>query len=437
LPLNDDVPADLASLALACLARLPEARPTSRELERALAARLARGGAEPGARSAAPVRARVDVGALPDGLGRRLARARRELMKVTREATALAEVEAVLAVAPDLDAALALHALAAVRVWNRAGVGAPGDVAAASDRALTAVSEAVARAPHVADTHLADALIADYSGDVAYAARALRRGLAHDPLHAWSHEVLGRIEEEAGLDGAPRILLAEELDAGHVVGLVTLARSHFFRGEATEAAALLARFAAVRASGLEAATLRARAALWFRDARLAESAIDLLDKHGAGAPAVVRSIADVARRRCAPDECVASLVADAARGGSPKRKAFQHQLAAEVLAAIDPQRALEHVVSAVRLPLSDLQWLDRCPALAPLRGLPAFRTARASVQQRVDLAFGAVASAPPGEVVAEDTEVMHTLPSAARRGGDHAEEEGRARDGLLRTKLDR
>jgi serine/threonine-protein kinase len=66
------------------------------------------------------------------------------------------------------------------------------------------------------------------------------------------------------------------------------------------------------------------------------------------------------------------------------------QLLTEVAAMVGEPVAERLVLSAANLPLSDLRWLDACPALEPLRGTPGFRLARSAVADRLERAFPGV-----------------------------------------------
>ena len=393
LPLDDGTPASLVGLVTACLAWAPADRPDARTVEGVLSSLRAGRSTEPGARAGAPnapTARTADVGLLPGGLARRLAGARRRLLTTLREHEALQEVEAVLAVAPDLDVALALRALALVRWWNRTGVGRLAEAAGLAERATDAVATAVARAPHLADTHLADALIADYSGDTPYAVRALHRALGCDPMHAFSHEVLGRIELEGGIaSGADRLLLAHDLDGAQVAGLAVVARDYFFTGRVDEARELLSAIDAIRPNGNEALSLRVRMCQWSHDVEAAQALRAGIAEDQVPVRILFRAVLDVVVGAVDHSELHGHLAGLIGSATSPKRCSYLHQLAAESFAAVEPERALQHVVTAAQLPLSDLRWLDACPALSMIRGESAFRAARAVVQHRLDLSFGA------------------------------------------------
>ena len=394
-PLLQGVPPTLASLVDACLAIRAADRPDMRTVERA----LARGnGAAPTTPSSSSPTSSSSV-TLPTDVGLRLARARSALTVGGNEMSVLPELDAIVASHPNLDVAVATHALALVRAWNNAL--ASDDIA---DRAVAAVSAAIAVAPHLADAHLADALVADAGGDFAYAVRALRRALTRDPLHAFSHEILGFLEVEGGVADTKRLELAHALDPAHRASAVHVARELMFAGKDDEALAMLDELDAGGRTG-ESNLLRMRHALWRNDRDRARKLADQLTDDKRPISTSVRVVC----RAIAGD-----IDVDAVRGlldqlltlpTTPKRRAFLHLVFVELVASVDVDAACEHLLECARLPLGDLRWLDACPALAPLRARPEFAIARATMQVRVDAAFGAAASGTAAAVHVGDTTV--------------------------------
>jgi serine/threonine-protein kinase len=258
---------------------------------------------------------------------------------------------------------------------------------------------ALAHAAHVIVTSptTGDALVADYSGDVAYAVRALHRALAIDPMHAFSHEVLGRIEIEAFVGATSRLHLVHALDKRRLGGLTLIARELFFQGKLDDALRLLDDVDRERPATNESFALRSRLALWMRDG----SAIAVAIERSEGSRSRVAQFMARALRLVSSggsfDE-LTSLGATLSRSATtPKRKAYLLQLLTEVASVVGQPIAERLVLSAANLPLSDLRWLDACPALDPVRGSAGFRLARAAVADRLERAFPGVstgASAP-------------------------------------------
>jgi tRNA A-37 threonylcarbamoyl transferase component Bud32/tetratricopeptide (TPR) repeat protein len=404
LPLPDE-PA-LVSLVASCLARSPAERPDARAVARSLARIAAEKVGAPSQRELRLVSVQSDIGSLPNSLGARLVRARRRLTRIGQEREVVAEIDAVLVAAPELPEAISIRALAMVRLWNRSFLDA--DTAEVADAAMEAVARAIAVVPHLADTQLADALIADYSGDVAYAVRALRRALERDPLHAFSHEVLGRIELEAGLYGEGRIELAHALDETQIGGLIAVAREHLFRGDEARAEAVWRRIETANPGSVEVSQLRTRHHVW--SANLAAASEFLRRTEDVMVPIVrmQRMFLRAFLGTLSVSEISDTVEFLLAKPGPPQRKCFLHQLMAEVLAGRGDPDALAHVVRAVQLPMADLRWFDGCAALEPLTREPAFLAARGVVARRIELAF-----APPED----QAETLDTHTAIVERPG--------------------
>lgn len=397
-PLLTGVPAPLSSLIDACLEPRPADRPTMRVVEQTLARHA------PGASSSFGQELRTSAGlpSLSTTVGLRLARARAALATGGDELRVLPELEDIATKNPTLDVAVATYALALVRAWNNAL--ASDDVA---DRAVVAVSHAVAVAPHLADTHCADALIAEAGGDLAYAVRALRRALARDPLHAFSHEILGFIEIEAGVTDGQRLQMAHALDNAHRAGLVHIAREQFFAGDDAAGLALLEQVEAAGRSR-EAQLLRMRHAIWRRDRVRAQALADMLSDDQTPIGASIRAVSAAIAAGSDIDELRSLLETLLALPTSPARRAFLHVVFVEIMASVDADEACEHLLRGTRLPFGDLRWLDACPALAGLRGRPEFIVSRAAVQARCDAAFGNANSSSIGITAANEATRLNT-----------------------------
>ncbi|MCB9630852.1 MAG: hypothetical protein H6721_01675 [Sandaracinus sp.] len=57
---------------------------------------------------------------------------------------------------------------------------------------------------------------------------------------------------------------------------------------------------------------------------------------------------------------------------NPRLLQLVRQLAVEGFAGVDATRAVAWLEELVRLPFVDRDWMERCPALEPLRGVPGF-----------------------------------------------------------------
>ena len=388
-------PFELASLVGAMLARQPEARPTAAEIERLLCNMFDLPHTVPGVAtsppslgSVEPPTARVsrssDLGALPDGLGVALAEGHAALATVGHESQAIAAADAVLARDPCHDVALGLRALALTRKWHLTSFEGRDDVA---ERAAEAVAAALRGASHLATSHVADALVADYSGNFAYAARALRRAIAIDPMHAFAHEVLGRIEIEAGIGGIERLRLALALDGNRVAVLALVARELHFSGDVDGASNLLDELDRIRPDTSEARSLRCRIAVWERDVDAARRVRAMFPAQVPAIGGAFARMLDVVLGTVSFDEAHAYIATLESVQTSPKRRAFYYQLWAEFCGAFGRPEGLRYIVHAAQAPLSDLRWLDACSALDAYRREPAFKYAHTLVEDRLTLAL--------------------------------------------------
>ncbi len=240
----------------------------------------------------------------------------------------------------------------------------------------------------------------------------MRRALARDPLHSFAHEVLGGLELEACAGSDQRLRVAWALDPAQRDSAVVIARELFFRGHDDEGHALL-RAADEQAPLIETQVLRARVASWRADTALAEQTLRILDDERLlvhpGTPAIAMMLRAVLGEITVDD--ISAFFAELLKlPMSPKRRGFMFQVHVELIANVDLDQATSHLMSAVSLPFIDLRWLDACPALSPLRALPNFHIARATVKLRTEEAFGNVqhdVSAPP-ELLSTNVDVRTT-----------------------------
>jgi tetratricopeptide (TPR) repeat protein len=379
----------------------PGSRPTALELARALCPILDHPDATVPMRCAAPrtdecpltlhgatpatARGR-DIALLPGGLGAALAEAHVQLSLVGHEAHAVSVADSVLALDPTHDVALALRAIALTRQWNLTSFAHRANI---GERAAEAVSVALRSASHLGTSHLADALVADYSGDIAYAVRALRRAIALEPLNSFAQEVLGRLEIEGGLGGLDRLRLAFGLDTSRLSAHVHIARELYFEGSVREALELLDELDRVRPDTNETRTLRCGLALWSRDVDMAARLLATFPTESPNILGAFRRLLETLIGARPFDETFEYIGVLNAVHTTPKRRAFYCQLWAELCGAFERLDGLRFVVHAAQLPLSDLRWLDACPALDVYRSEPAFKYARTLVEDRLTQAFDA------------------------------------------------
>ena len=292
--------------------------------------------------------------------------------------------EQALAVAPGFAPALALHALGCAKAWFVPTVARERDWAQA---ARAAVAAALQGAPGLAESHLAAAMVASQDGDYAAAVHAVGRALELAPSAADAHLYLGRLQAEAGRarDAVRHLELALALDPGLLDPWFDLSRFHALRGDRSHSANLWQREGYARLWALQ---LLLRIASWYRDEpeiRRCLGELGELTTNSADAATLVRYV-DYLLGETDGESIDRDFVSLVPLAALPRRvRGNLHQLMAEGHAFRgDTGRALAHIRAAADEALVDLDWLTRCPLLAPLRGEPDFLAVHELVRKRAE-----------------------------------------------------
>ena len=318
-------------------------------------------------------------------------RGRRELLAfhVMGPDSAIELLEQCIELAPQLQPAIACHAVACLRAWFM-----PPAFLDQEERrdwgqaARESVARALVEAPDLAETHLARAMLAVQLGEWREAVKALVKALEIAPTYAHAHQYLAQLQCEAGntREGAERAKLAFDLEPSLFLGLYDVARLHALRGELVEAEALLARvdqYSRFKNAGMQ---LRMRIAGWVGDMKTARELADSMqgdDSDGFGR--YVRAYAGALLGevdKAGLDALAQSLLTNAV---SPRFATLMCQACVELYAARGfPEDALRYFQMAADRVLIDIEWTDRCPSLKAMRALPGFPEARRKVRQRVN-----------------------------------------------------
>jgi serine/threonine-protein kinase len=288
---------------------------------------------------------------------------------------ALPLYEAALQRAPEDPMILAGYATAKVRAWFFGG---------SAEEARHAVARAVIAAPDRAEARLALGQVHFQSGDPTSAVPELRRAIRLSPSLAEAHELLGRISVEVGrFDAAMRSLqTALSLNPQLVSTRVELARAHGLLGNWADVWRLLGELGPEAPPALWTMYLRLgmwshdeeRLTLWER--RAGEARHDTSLQFGLlntfRSTQLSVTIAELDRR-------IQGLQAGA------RFRTFLLQITTELLGERPETSALAltRLAEGIDNGLIDLAWIDRCPALSPLRSEPTFATLRARVAERV------------------------------------------------------
>jgi serine/threonine protein kinase/tetratricopeptide (TPR) repeat protein len=357
-----------------------------------------------------------DVFALQDRLGRRMAEALRgelliaayrdqaspEVVAIYRQAVArlsstprvlpeevLVPLEECISQAPGFLPAVAVHALAATRMWFVRSTEVQRD---AVSEAQASVDRASQQAPELAETLLARGMRAGQEGNWRSAVVALRAALDAAPTFPGALQYLGGLQCEAGRadEGLARLRAAYELDPGMSIALYEMARCSALRGRMDDYRQHLERLVTYPFQRLPSILLRMRVAAWTKDREeLLRCRIELRDE-----PATIAlntdSYAAALLGEASAMEAVERFDAMLSGKLSPRFASMLCQLASEVLCLTGaPERALTYFQRAADSALIDLEWIDRCPALASLRPFPGFTEGRLKVRTRVESIWAA------------------------------------------------
>lgn len=355
-----------------------------------------------------------DVFALQDTMGKRIAEALRlELEDIAHRGGAPAEaIEAYLRarrlartwdwkgpegavalydrcieLAPEFKPALAGRAIAYLRAWFLPSWDA--DEPDWEKLAAEVVAEALEGAPELAETHLAAAIHGVQRGEYKQAATSLATSLRIAPTYADAHAYLGRLQLEAGRarQGIAHLELAIELEPRNIWSLVEVARYRALHGDLDGFEEEMRRFHQSNGRDVDVASavLELRVGSWYRDRERILQAHLLLSES-----ASERYIHTAFARMLVHDELAEEDLRETLErvltwAHNPRFVSMVCQLAAEAALHHGHEGlAFECLQRAAETVLIDLDWLDYCPLLEPLRKRLTFEGLRALVRGRAE-----------------------------------------------------
>ncbi|MBT9556512.1 MAG: protein kinase [Myxococcales bacterium] len=301
------------------------------------------------------------------------------------EGGALALLERSIYIAASFRPAKSALALAAVRAAFAPTVASGRDYDALVGSAL---ESALAEASGLSETHLAVATLASHQGRYADAVVSLTRALTIAPTCAEAHEYLGRLQCEAGRasDGMARLQLALDLNPTLYVCHFEIARILAMRGDHAGAETHMARLAeGLPVDHVIVLQASVRFAMWRGDREQVRRVLSQLEL-SRSAPVVAITLST---RAYLGEISVEQHRAEASAviGAVPNRRfrSVLLQFVAEVCAALgDLDFAITCLSTAANDVLVDLEWMDRCPALEPIRSRLEFEEARRAVRHRAE-----------------------------------------------------
>jgi serine/threonine-protein kinase len=296
----------------------------------------------------------------------------------------LALLEQCIEQSPDFLPAIALHALVLMRTWFVRSADAIRDWHA---EAQVSMERALQRAPDMVETLLAKGMLATQQGDWRTAALSLRAALDAAPMYAPALQYLGGLQCEAGRadEGLVKLRLAYELEPSLGIALYEIARCSALRGDKTEYRRSIEKMLSHPFLRQPALLMRMRVSAWMQDhEELIAARDELRGEPGPlaigpdGYAAAILGQQDALEVVKAFDEVLAGRM-------NARFRTLLCQLATELLCLTGhADKARAYFQRAVDTALIDLEWIDRCPALAPLRTQPGFTEGRLIVRRRVE-----------------------------------------------------
>ena len=311
---------------------------------------------------------------------------------------ALELLEACLHIAPTFKPALAAHATASMRCWFIPTALHERDWETVARRSVARAAEGAAE---LADTHMARAGLRIVDGDYGGSVASLIQALAIAPTCAAAHGYMAMLEIEAGHagEGLRRARLALDLDPSTFLPLIDIARYHALHGDWKAYAAVSDELEArVPDQRLGVLVSRLRVAAWRRDHDAIRRGLEAVADRDAMQFELFRLPLLAILGEMSVSDALDAFSHHTGQLIHPRFRSFATQLYAETSFLTGAYEVGERIlIAAADDMLVDIEWLDHCPALEPMRQRPMYAATRRKVAERARAVWQA--GSPPLESV--------------------------------------
>ncbi len=312
------------------------------------------------------------------------ARARTRAANLSGPVEVVEMLERVIAQVPEFEPPYAAHAIACVRAWFLPRATVDRDW---GDEAARSIERAMEHAPDLAETHYAKAQLESQHGRFREAVASVRTALQIAPTLPEAHNFLGSLQLEAGRakEGLQRIDLALELEPTLTFALLEKARWHGLYGDLAVFERVLAHMAEDPSKDGFVAQQLIRVGAYRDDRAMLERGLELVHRSShPAAPFLIVYARVMLGDAAAADEL--EVLLEVLNGPvSGRFRTLVHQMCSEGWGRLgDVERTMSHFRAGAESVLVDLEWVDRCPLLAPIRNHPELPVLRKVVRARCE-----------------------------------------------------
>jgi len=313
------------------------------------------------------------------------ARTKLAAAQVVTPGGALELFEKCLEMDPDFAPAIAMHAIACVRAFFLPNAARARDWRSEAERS---VERARVMAPQLAESHHAAAMLAVNTGRYRDAIQSLQHALSIAPTYTNALHYLAMLECETGRadEGVRRHNRAYELDPTLAASMLDVGRVSALQGKMPEYHKAIRKLTENNNNLTQMPTilLQTRVATWLGDMGRVRELVELTEDSTEPAMLYARGYGLVVLGDQTPEDFRALMQNFLPQNPSMRFRALIEQIGTELYMARGQNTdALDSLERANEACIVDIEWLNRCPLLEPIRKEPRYQEVRKQMRERV------------------------------------------------------